>query len=281
MNCSNCGIENDEQAKFCKDCGHQIVETQPTAQVYGNNITVQWDMLVHPKERLYFKLLIVATVLIFISLIVSVAGIGYIIALYAMLLVSQGIFIGSIRGNGVRITERQFPEVFNVIKQYSERMGIYPVPEVYIIQQGGLLNAFATRFFGRDFMVIFSDIFELAYEKGESALSFVIGHELGHIKRRHVTWFWLLYPALLIPFLGTAYSRACEYTCDRIGAYFNPGEAASGLLVLAAGKRLYKKVDVNEFIAQVNNGAGFWTWLSEILSTHPNLPKRIKAITKI
>ena len=110
-----------------------------------------------------------------------------------------------------------------------------------MIQAGGLLNAFATRFFGRDFVVIYSDVLELAYSEGDAELAFVICHELAHIKRKHLTRRLLLYPSMLIPFLGAAYSRACEYTCDRFGAHYQPDGALGGLLVLAAGKMLYHK----------------------------------------
>jgi len=116
---------------------------------------------------------------------------------------------------------------------------------------------FATKFLGRSFVVIYSDVLELAYEKGEQELAFVVCHELAHIKRKHLTWRLFLYPAMLVPFLGSAYSRACEYTCDRFGAHFVPNGAERGLLVLAAGKQLYRTVNVQEFVQQVDGERGF------------------------
>ena len=109
-------------------------------------------------------------------------------------------------------------------------MELNPVPAIYVLQAGGLLNAFATRFLGRSFVVIYSDVLELAYMKGEAELAFVICHELAHIKRKHLAWRWFLYPSMLIPFLGAAYSRACEYTCDRFGAHYRPDGALGGFL---------------------------------------------------
>lgn len=148
-----------------------------------------------------------------------------------------------------------------------------------MVQAGGLLNAFAARFLGRNFVVLFSDVLELAYAQGESAVAFVLAHELAHIKRRHLTWRAVLYPAMLVPFLGTAYMRACEYTCDRLAAYAEPAGAISGLLVLAAGKTLYGQVNVRAFDRQVDDDGGFWVRFAEMLSTHPNLPKRLRAVT--
>ena len=85
-------------------------------------------------------------------------------------------------------------------------------------------------------------------------------------------------PATLVPFLGTAYSRACEYTCDAYGAYLWPQGAEGGILVLAAGKRLYREMDVDAFLAQAHEQDSFWMWLAEHLATHPNLPKRLSYV---
>ncbi|MHB1255499.1 MAG: M48 family metallopeptidase [Dethiobacteraceae bacterium] len=236
--------------------------------------------LVHPKEKLYFALALVISLLAYLALIISVVGIVYIIIFVVIAFIAQGLFIGTIRGNGIRVSDKQFPEVYRLAQQIAEQMEISPVPAIYVLQSGGLLNAFATKFIGRNFVVIYSDVLELAWEKGESAVAFVISHEFAHIKRRHLNWHWLLYPALLIPFLGAAYSRACEYTCDRIAAYYQPVGAAAGLLVFAAGKKLYHFVVPEEFSNQAETERGFWVWFAEVLSTHPNLPKRLKALQK-
>ena len=83
---------------------------------------------------------------------------------------------------------------------------------------------------------------------------------------------------MMIPFLFHAYSRACEYTSDRFGAYYQKEGSYSGILVLAAGKKLYNYVNPDEFLQQAQTDRGFWVVLSELLSTHPNLPKRFQAI---
>jgi hypothetical protein len=60
------------------------------------------------------------------------------------------------------------------------------VPEAYLLQMGGMLNAFATRFLGRDFLVLYSDVVD-GLADNPDALNFYIGHEIGHIKRKHLT----------------------------------------------------------------------------------------------
>jgi Zn-dependent protease with chaperone function len=91
----------------------------------------------------------------------------------------------------------------------------------------------------------------------------------------------LLMPSYIIPFLGAAYSRACEYTCDNIGYALCPAGAKSGLLILASGSRIYKNVNIREFLNQDYSEDGFWKWFSEKVSSHPNLTKRLASFIDI
>ena len=84
------------------------------------------------------------------------------------------------------------------------------------MQGGGVLNAFATRFLGRNYVVLLSDIVD-AMEEHPDGVSFYFGHELGHIRRHHLTGNLLRAPVLWLPLIGAAYSRAKESTCDRHG----------------------------------------------------------------
>ncbi len=109
-------------------------------------------------------------------------------------------------------------------------------------------------------------------------LDFVIGHELGHLACGHLTW--LLLPARIIPLLGPAYSRACEYTCDRCGhAVVGDLERSSrALAVLAAGGRCAATLDLDAFVAQREETRSFWMAIYELNATHPYLSKRVAAL---
>lgn len=242
--------------------------------------------LVHPRERVLYGLIIVVSLGLYalLGLIVlaqpefflSVAFYGGLFAIAA--LVAHGHAIGRLRGNAIRVGERQFPLLHQAVEEHARRLGLARVPEVYVVESGGLLNAFATRFLGRDFMVVHSDVLELAIAEGEPALGFIVGHELGHLWRGHLERRWLTAPGRLTPYLGKAYSRACEYTCDRVGAHCRPDGAIQGLIVLAAGKQLHPQVDVREFAAQAVTQRGFWVRRAELGSAHPYLPKRVAAL---
>lgn len=250
--------------------------------------------LVNPKERLYYALLVVASLALYALLGVSLLGamatpetgavIG-VFALYAGLFglgffLLHAVMIGRIRGNGVRVTARQFPALHRQVADHAARLGMPAAPDVFIMQEGGALNAFATRFFGRDFVVVYSDVLALAESQGEAAVGFIVAHELAHLARGHLRLRWLTMPGRLVPYLGAAWSRACEYTCDRFGAHCQPDGAVDGLLALAAGPALFRQVDAREYARQVETEGGFWVKRAELMSTHPRLPKRVAALVR-
>jgi Zn-dependent protease with chaperone function len=235
------------------------------------------DDFVHPREKLYGFW--TAAMGVWLYSILALCLVGFALAPLALLagFISAGIHLGHLRSRGIKVSERQFPEIFNMIDQYSTALNMQP-PEVYVVQEHGLLNAFANRLHRKDMIVIYSDVVELAYEMGEKEMAFVVCHELAHIKRQHVKMAWLHMPGDLVPFLGGAYSRACEYTCDRVAAEIVPDGALFGLVCLAAGTKLYKRINIKALYEQAEEEWGFWTWFSEVQSTHPNLMNRIRAI---
>lgn len=238
------------------------------------------ERLIHENEKAYYTVCLILSILTYLGLIISIIGILYIIVGFLVTFVLHGIAIGHIRNNGVKLTEKQFPGIYFRAKKIGFDMGVKDLPDIFIMQSGGALNAFATAFFGRKFLVLYSEIVEISKEGHEDELDFIIAHELAHIKRNHITKQMLILPALWIPFLGNAYSRACEYTCDRMAAaYMNSSEGATNALaVLAVGKRLFVDMNMIEYIQSAKSESGFFIWLSQVLSTHPPLPKRIEKI---
>lgn len=236
--------------------------------------------LTSERETIYFVLSIIFSIFIYIIAAISIIGIGIALSLLAIVLYANMIMLGSIRGNGIRINQNQFPDVYERVVVLSQEMGLKRVPDVFIVQSEGALNAFATRFLGRDMVVIYSELFELARQGGAAELDFIIAHELAHIKRRHVWKNLLLLPATCIPFLSQAYSRSCEYTCDREAAFYTQNGIAAkrALTILGAGKDLYDEVNESAYLEQIKSESNVPVWLSEVLSSHPRLPKRIQSV---
>ncbi|MBI9064721.1 MAG: M48 family metallopeptidase [Marinilabiliaceae bacterium] len=252
------------------------------------------NYLVSQKERVYFVVRLFFSLVIYLGLGFSLFNdeaseliplnqviatiIGLIILTFIIYIIRNGAFIGLIKSFSVKITERQLPEIYQMTEKISNGLKIKKMPNVYLLQEGGLLNAFAKKYFNANYIVIYSDLLEAYYEGDKDAVEFVIAHEMGHIKRNHLWKDLLLAPSLFIPFLPMAYYRACELTCDNIGKYSNAKGAVNGLLVLASGKVLYRYLNVSEYLKQEYEDASFWRWLVEKTLTHPNLYKRLNNV---
>ncbi len=245
---------------------------------------------VHPKETVYFLLMLLVSAGLYYGLVwllmkayhseSELKATVFVICFYGGLIIlflffRFGLLIGYLKGNAVKLNKHQFPEIYQSVLKQSDQLGLRKAPHVFILQSGGLLNAFAARFLGRNYIVLYSEIVETALEQEPEILDFIIGHELGHIKRNHMLKRLIVIPAWVIPFLGSAYSRACEYTCDRIGHALSPAGTRGGLLVLASGRTLYKKVNLKAYLAQDQTEDGFWKWFAEKASSHPNLTRRL------
>lgn len=151
---------------------------------------------------------------------------------------------------------------------------------MYLLHAEGAFNAFATRFFGRNFIAVYSDVVD-ALEGHPEAINFYIGHELGHIARGHLVWGPLLWPAGILPLLGAAYSRAKEYTCDSYGRACcrDARDAELALAALAAGGRRWATLNVPVYAGQAAATGGFWMSFHELVGDYPWLVKRVARVT--
>ncbi|MGB6408739.1 MAG: heat-shock protein HtpX, partial [Planococcus donghaensis] len=110
------------------------------------------------RENVYFGISLFFSVFIYAAIIVSVVGIAIALTVFAVMLFANVMMLGSIRGNGIRIHERQFPDVYERVQILAKQMELKKVPDVFVVQSEGALNAFATRFFGRDMVVLYSEV---------------------------------------------------------------------------------------------------------------------------
>ena len=210
---------------------------------------------------------------------ISIIGLIYAGFLCVFFFVAHVVFVAHVRGNGVRIEPDQFPELHDTVQRLSRRMGLNPVPETYLMQAGGMLNAFATKFLRSNVVVLFSDLLE-ACGDDTAARDMIIAHELGHIRAGHLRWTWFLLPGTMVPFLGTALSRAREYTCDRYGleGAGTRDSALLGLAILAAGGKYGPLVNREAMVRQRETMNTGWMRIGKWLSTHPPLADRMAAL---
>ena len=210
-----------------------------------------------------------------------------IIGVFIVIVFAFGQHYGNLRSNAVRITPSQFPEVYELWESMAMSMGMKRVPELYVINGHGELNAFAACVPGfRYFSGIYSDILEACLRNEDwDSLKFILGHELGHMRLSHVSWWYNIFtlPYRFPPanyLLNNHLGRAQEYGCDKIGHAIAQDDGYKGLLMLTAGKHLYINTDTQAHIEESASERGFWMTIYNIASTHPITAWRISALYK-
>jgi len=234
--------------------------------------------LVHKHEGPLFAASMAIGALAWLALVVGTMGIALIYVLFFVLfyLFAQSGFISHLRGNAVELSERQFPDLYAQYRDSCKRLEMEEMPTAYLMMSDGVLNALATRFLRRHYVVLYSSVVDALRSRPE-ALRFYFGHELAHIKRGHLALTWLRWPASILPLLGAGYRRAQEYTCDLHGlaASASRDDVLAALGVLASGGEKLPSLNATAFIEQQARTGGFWMSFHELTNDYPWLCKRL------
>jgi Zn-dependent protease with chaperone function/competence protein ComGC len=229
-----------------------------------------------PKEGTYFVYVLILSLLFWALIAISIIGIVYAVFIGFFVWLGNGLLIAYLRSEAVRVSERQLPELHATFGSVCQQLGVARPPALYVLQAGGLLNAFATRFAGREFVVVYSDFLE-ALGPSSSEIKFILGHELGHIKSRHILKQLFLAPGLFFPLAGPAYRRAWESSCDRYGAFAaqDVNGSVRAMMVLGGGRQHGPVLSADVFANQMVEERGFFVSLHELTSTYPTLSRRV------
>lgn len=191
-------------------------------------------------------------------------------------------FYATVRSRSIRVTQNQFGEIYELAVKYAWMMGLNKVPEIYLVQENGILNAFASTVLRKKFIQINMDLLEIAYrEHGDlESIGFVLAHEMAHVRFRHVSIpiQYTIMLGQLLPIVGPALSRAREYSCDRLAQVISGNNGVDAMMALSMGKHLYKRTNVTDYLYSSYGFKGFWLWTVNLSSSHPILPKRVQAL---
>ncbi len=192
-------------------------------------------------------------------------------------------------GTAVKVTGKQFPRLLKLAETCADTLRI-PVPTLYVSPNIGSLNAHTFGTADDPYVVINAALID---HLTEPELLDVIGHECGHIQNNHVVYMttlhflrhaanlflrWSVKPAVLAL---NSWARRAEITCDRAGLICTRDlEVSINCLVkLALGSRkLYSDVNVDEYLAQLDEASRGVGRLDELTRSHPYLPKRVAAL---
>jgi Zn-dependent protease with chaperone function/Tfp pilus assembly major pilin PilA len=210
--------------------------------------------------------------------LIGVAGVVFAAILISFIayLFAKSAAIAHLRGNAIEVTEHQLPDIHQQMTVCCEALAVSGTPTMYIQNGNGVMNAFATWFLGRQYVILLSGVVD-AMETNANGVRFYIGHELGHVLRHDNPMVgFLRWPALRLPLLGAAFSRARETTCDLHGlACSQSAEAATrSIAALSAGAKSWANVSLDGYRQQVVAAKGFWMSFHELISSYPWTAKR-------
>lgn len=240
----------------------------------------------HSKESVYRSICMVIgglgwAVLLFSTLFLALL---FLLPIALFLWISQKFFQASIYGNSVHVSNNQYKDINDIIQSLSQQLQLKHIPEVFVINSNGKINALAIKFLSAKYVLLNSSLVDLLWcDHNQNKLRTVIAHELAHHAAGHIN-FWtslLMKPAMFIPFLGAAYKRSCELTADRIAAKVvgNEADTTAALITIASGSnKLIEQVSLQDFLNQEHDVPNFFAFLQGSLSSHPRMTKRIIAI---
>lgn len=197
---------------------------------------------------------------------------------------------------GLRVGPNQFPDIYRMVRDCSELLGI-GIPTTFVTAELGVLNAFALAIEDAEPMIVLNS--SIVERMTPQELKAVIGHECGHVHNNHGIYNVLA--NLLINGIGTSipgvreilalaslplrvaiqtWSRAAEVTCDRAGALCC-GEVESTISaqskLLSGGLLSGHQVNVDALLEQYDSLRTSPVRITEMLSTHPAGVRRILA----
>ena len=197
---------------------------------------------------------------------------------------------------GIFITQKSFPDLFEVLSHCAKTLGI-PIPHaVAEHREDSLFNAFTAGTDEYAFIVISSTLCQY-FTKEEAC--FVIGHECAHIAAGHIVYHTLaqVLTGAITPYLGfigdilratagvplLAWSRRSEITADRAGLLCcgDIAVAEQALLRLVTGLADVDRVDIDDYLHRYKGVEKFHeasNKFNELLASHPQIPKRIEAL---
>jgi len=155
-----------------------------------------------------------------------------------------------VQQESIRISSTQLPEVHAVLVKHCGRLGI-PPPELYLSDGVDHTTSFSWR--DRHCIILSTHDFNTCPDAFDDVVDWVLAREIGAICLGHTSYGSELLASSVapIPFLRGPLNHLRTYSRDRYGAFLAP-RSFRALIVVAAGDRLRNRVDLETFVAQLD-----------------------------
>lgn len=194
--------------------------------------------------------------------------------------------------SGIPVNANSFPEINDIVNHCVAVLGIR---RPYVVVSSAIsLNAFTVGSDEEPYIILGNMLVRVM---DSEKLTFIIGHECGHIAMGHVIYHTVVSTAgsfsNAIPIIGpivyqasslalTAWSRRSEITADRAGLLccLNLEEAKKSLLQLQSGFIDADQLDINNYVQNSKRyrRRSMLRRVNEFIQTHPPLSKRMEAL---
>ncbi len=280
MYCPKCGAKAEEQDQYCRQCGRNLFDEDkaPEEEEAGEQTSrrrpfgLRSEDYEHEDDRAALNGLRVFAPVVAVCRLL-------------MRKFNEPMFRAQLLGGAVRVGPHQFEDIYHLVEECAAILNMV-TPEVYVVNN----PKFNAMTFGTDrpFIILHSSLVD-AFTEDE--LTYIIGHELGHIKSEHVLYLnaaWLLAQGaaaylgrvILIPaqLALDAWMRKAELTADRAGLICAQKleHCQISLIKLALGSRtLLSRINLDEYLQQAEDLRDGYGPLAELFQTHPFIANRI------
>ncbi len=192
----------------------------------------------------------------------------------------------SVLGTMVRVSPRQFAELYDLAATAAERLSIPPVP--FYVRRASEQQLYTLGFLSQPLIVVTSSMVD---QMPKDNLQFFIGREIGHIQAGHTWLRTLLKPVgSEVPVIGKLLNSVIfgdwinrtEFTADRAGfiACNSLTTAITGMLKYGVGISLFEQLDVREFLEQIKDVRNVSGRVTDIIADQPYLTERVRRLVR-
>lgn len=210
----------------------------------------------------------------------------YILPIVLAVVVAHKIARANHMNNMVRVTQRNFPLINDIIREAKDTFGLDQEIEAYVYEKGEY-NILLKPLMGRKIILINSEL--MVSDDLEEEMRFLIGRFVGALASRHFRLMWVevylnaIEKLKVFNVLLNSYERSVIYSGDRLGLHFAGGNIATANRVLVktmVGRDAGPLIDQIGFLEQgaITRGR-FSTWLSLIISKFPHTSWRMANLT--
>ena len=243
-----------------------------------------------PSERFILALTLILVLLVIVltsTATFCLSGV-FVLAMVVISYLSSRSTHQALLQSGWRITPQDTPVLAAMVDQIAARLR--PGPLEVFVAEAKTLNAYTFGLSSPKVIVLHAPLLQVM---APDELSFIVGHEMGHVRLGHTVLNSLVggMAGIPSPFLASAlltavflwWNRACETSADRAGllACGRLDTAVLALVKLTTDTTVRTQADLDRALAVINaEDDSLLGELGEVLATHPLMAHRIERLQR-